>query len=171
MVVLLFWGFHFEKSHTEIKSYKRSPTGVLHCPCVVCFDLETLGRTLRLGSITSDSQRLCKNVALLLFGSSMSSKDVAFTSRGKNVWQSVCLLVSWSCRPISTITTGNDRLFALKSLQSFSLFLLSLETQGIRQIVLRYTYACAQMLTHMHCCCSALTVWWSLLRALLPNAS
>lgn len=152
-----------------MKSYKSSPTGVWHCTCIACFDLETLGKTLR--SITSDTQRLFKNVALLFFGSSMSSKDVAFTGWDKNVWQSVCVLVSWSCSPVSAITTGNDRLFALKSLQRFSLFLLSLETQGIRQIVLRYAYACAQTPTHMHCCCAALTVWCSLLRALLPNAS
>lgn len=166
IAVLMLRGFQFKKPHTEMKSYKRSPTDVWHCTCIACFDLET---TLR--SITRDTQRLFKNVALLFFGSSMSSKDVAFTGWDKNVWQSVCVLVSWSCRPVSAITTGNDRLFALKSLQSFSLFLLSLETQGIRQIVLRYAYACAQTPTHMHCCCLALAVWCSLLRALLANAS
>lgn len=83
MVVLLLRGFQFKKSHTDIQSYKRSPTGVWHCTCIACFDLKTLGKTLR--SITSDTQKLFKNVALLFFGSSMSSKDVAFTGRGKNV--------------------------------------------------------------------------------------
>lgn len=106
-----------------MKSSKRSPTGVWHCTCIACFDLKTLGKTLR--SITSNTQRLFENVVLLLFGSSMSSKDVAFTGRGKNVWQSVCVLVSWSCRPVSAITTGNDRLFTLKSLQFFIILTIS----------------------------------------------
>lgn len=66
-----------------------------------------------------------ENVVLLLFGSSMSSKDMAFTGWGKNVWQSVCVLVSWSCRPVSAITTGNDRLFTLKSLQFFIILTIS----------------------------------------------
>lgn len=83
MVALLLRGFQFKKSHTEIKSYKRSPAGVWHCTCIVCFDLKTLGKTL--GSITSGTQRLFKNVALLFFGSSMSSKNVAFTGWGENV--------------------------------------------------------------------------------------
>lgn len=123
MVLLLFWAFQFEKSDTEMKSSKRSPTGVWHRTCIACFDLKTLGKTLR--SITSDTQRLFENVVFLLFGSSMSSKDMAFTGWGKNVWQSVCVLVSWSCRPVSAITTGNDWLFTLKSLQFFIILTIS----------------------------------------------
>lgn len=76
-----------------------------------------------------------KDLFLLLLGSAIPSKEVVFIGRAfahRNVWLSVCVLVAWTCRPISAITTGNDQPFALKSQQSFSLFPLSPETRGGR---------------------------------------
>lgn len=80
-----------------------------------------------------------KDLFLLLLGSTIPSKEVVFIGRGfagRNVWLSVCVLVAWTCRPVSAITTGNDQQFALKSQQSFSLFLLSPETRGDRPLPL-----------------------------------
>lgn len=103
-----------------------------------------------------------KDLFLLLLGSTIPSKEVVFIGRGfagRNVWLSVCVLVAWTCRPVSAITTGNDQPFALKSQQSFSLFLLSPETRGDRP---------APPL--LHCRCPPLTLRCSPLRALPPNA-
>lgn len=59
-------------------------------------------------------------------------------------WQEcVTKCVRACCLIILAITTGNDQPFALKSQQKFSLFLLSLETQGDRPAPV------------LHCWCSA----------------
>lgn len=62
-----------------------------------------------------------KYLFLLFLGSTIPSKEVLFTGWGyanRNVWLSVCVLVAWTCSPISAITTGNDQPFALKSQRS-----------------------------------------------------
>lgn len=165
-LMLFFFGFKWENFHPKIKGLKNVYHQLVFgiAPPLRNVDLEAVAKALRwFRQQHTKAFQICstsKDLFLFLLCSTIPSKEVAFIGRGfagRNVWLSVCVLVAWSWKPVSAITTGNDWPFALKSQQTFSLFLLSLETQGNRPAPL------------LHCWCSALTLLCSPLRALPPN--
>lgn len=120
------------KSSTLKLRVQKSHAGFWDCNPIACVDPWTVAKALRwLCQQHTQAFQIystLKDLFLLRLGCSIPSKEVAFIDwgfAGRSVW--ICVLVAWLCRPISAITTGNDWLFSLKSQQSFSLFLLSLE--------------------------------------------